>query len=203
MWWEWLGNWCVWEWHNFELWRKGGKAIGGKVQAGWKWPVGLLRSAQITGNQMGATHPPLTLNNLASNPSVQCNLSCFKLHKTDFSLKCKMHLYFCKGVSVHLIPKSCWFQMILPDSACFIVNSRVRVNYISSFLWKALPQILLKNNKNNFQMIKTWKRLLIHINQLHDAPNIHLILQFLFLYLVQCQSDNVSISFYINFLFYV
>lgn len=38
---------------------------------GWKWSVGFLGSAQITGNQMGATHPPFNLLDLASNPSIQ------------------------------------------------------------------------------------------------------------------------------------
>lgn len=71
------------------VWIKGGEASRGKVQIGWKWPVGLLGSAQITGNQMGATHPPLNLHDFASKPSIQRNLSYFELYKTDISLKCK------------------------------------------------------------------------------------------------------------------
>lgn len=42
---------------------------------GWKWSVGLLGSAEITGNQMGATHPPLNLQNLAPDPSIHCYLA--------------------------------------------------------------------------------------------------------------------------------
>lgn len=66
-----LGNGCGRGGNSVWVWIKGGEANRGKVQMGWKWSVGLLGSAQITGNQMGATHPPLNLQDLASNLSIQ------------------------------------------------------------------------------------------------------------------------------------
>lgn len=52
----------------------------GKVQMSWKWSLGLLGSAQTTGNQMGETHPLILF---------KFGFHCAEIHISVFS---KLHL---------------------------------------------------------------------------------------------------------------
>lgn len=58
----------------------GGEVSRGKVQMRWKPSLGLLGSAQITGNQMEGTHPPPKLLSVI-------NLNLSLLRKADIRLK--------------------------------------------------------------------------------------------------------------------
>lgn len=61
----------VWREQCSGLDREGGEASRVKVRMEWKWSVGLPGLTEITGNQMGATHPPLNLQDLASDKGLQ------------------------------------------------------------------------------------------------------------------------------------
>lgn len=70
-----VGNICGCGGSSVWVWIKGVEANRGKVQMKWKWSLCPLKSAEITGNQMGATHPPLSLQDLAAELSLQILLA--------------------------------------------------------------------------------------------------------------------------------